>query len=32
VQNGIWLTALLGLDRASIRRSVRRCEEIALEE
>ena len=30
VQNGIWLTALLGLDRASIRRSVRRCEEIAL--
>lgn len=30
VQNGIWLTALLGLDRASIRRSVSRCEEIAL--
>lgn len=30
VQNGIWLTALLGLDRASIRRSVGRCEEIAL--
>ncbi|MFC7493421.1 MULTISPECIES: TetR/AcrR family transcriptional regulator [unclassified Nocardioides] len=31
VQNGIWLTALLGLDRASIRRSIARCEEIALE-
>jgi AcrR family transcriptional regulator len=30
VQNGIWLTALLGLDRASIRRSVARCEELAL--
>ncbi len=30
VQNGIWLTALLGLDRASIRRGVGRCEEIAL--
>lgn len=30
VQNGMWLTALLGLDRASIRRSVRRCEEIGL--
>ena len=30
VQNGIWLTALLGLDRASIRRSVSRCEDIAL--
>lgn len=30
VQNGLWLTALLGLDRASIRRSVARCEEIAL--
>jgi hypothetical protein len=30
VQNGIWLTALLGLDRASVRRSVARCEEIAL--
>jgi hypothetical protein len=29
VQNGIWLTALLGLDRASIRRSVARCEELA---
>jgi AcrR family transcriptional regulator len=29
VQNGMWLTALLGLDRASIRRSVARCEEIA---
>ena len=30
VQNGVWLTALLGLDRASVRRSVARCEEIAL--
>ncbi|MFD2093785.1 TetR/AcrR family transcriptional regulator [Blastococcus deserti] len=30
LQNGMWLTALLGLDRASIRRSVARCEEIAL--
>lgn len=30
VQNGMWLTALLGLDRASIRRSVARSEEIAL--
>ena len=30
VQNGIWLTALLGLDRTSLRRSVARCEEIAL--
>ncbi|GLX07070.1 TetR/AcrR family transcriptional regulator [Microbispora sp. NBRC 16548] len=30
IQNGLWLTALLGLDRASISRSVARCEEIAL--
>jgi TetR/AcrR family transcriptional regulator, cholesterol catabolism regulator len=30
VQNGLWLTALLGLDRASQRRAVARCEEIAL--
>ncbi|NUR07467.1 MAG: TetR/AcrR family transcriptional regulator [Nocardioidaceae bacterium] len=30
VQNGLWLTALLGLDRAAIRRSIARCEEIAL--
>jgi AcrR family transcriptional regulator len=30
IQNGMWLTALLGLDRASLRRAVRRCEEIAL--
>ncbi|MGW4472595.1 TetR/AcrR family transcriptional regulator [Nonomuraea sp. NPDC004354] len=30
IQNGLWLTALLGLDRASIGRSVARCEEIAL--
>jgi TetR/AcrR family transcriptional regulator, cholesterol catabolism regulator len=29
VQNGMWLTALLGLDQASIRRSVARTEEIA---
>ena len=29
VQNGLWLTALLGIDQASIQRSVRRCEEIA---
>lgn len=30
VQNGMWLTALLGLDRPSILRAVARCEEIAL--
>jgi len=30
LQNGLWLTALLGLDRASIRRTVVRSEEIAL--
>ncbi|MFN8195807.1 MAG: TetR family transcriptional regulator [Nocardioidaceae bacterium] len=30
VQNGLWLTALLGLDRASIKRAVEHCEEIAL--
>lgn len=30
IQNGMWLTALLGLDRASIKRAVLRCEEIAL--
>jgi TetR/AcrR family transcriptional regulator, cholesterol catabolism regulator len=29
VQNGVWLTALLGLDRASVRRCIARCEEIA---
>ncbi|UNS95169.1 TetR family transcriptional regulator [Streptomyces tubbatahanensis] len=29
VQNGLWLTALLGIDRAAIRRSVKRCEDIA---
>jgi AcrR family transcriptional regulator len=29
VQNGIWLTALLGLDRAAVRRSIARCEDIA---
>jgi TetR/AcrR family transcriptional regulator, cholesterol catabolism regulator len=32
VQNGVWLTALLGLDRASVRRSIARCEDIALAE
>ncbi len=31
VQNGMWLTALLGLDRASIRRSVALCEDIAFQ-
>jgi len=30
IQNGMWLTALLGLDRASLQRSVSLCEEIAL--
>jgi AcrR family transcriptional regulator len=30
LQNGMWLTALLGLDRASISRSIARTEEIAL--
>jgi TetR/AcrR family transcriptional regulator, cholesterol catabolism regulator len=30
VQNGVWLTALLGLDRASVRRSIAYCEKIAL--
>ncbi|MBP2328903.1 AcrR family transcriptional regulator [Kibdelosporangium banguiense] len=30
VQNGMWLTALLGLDRASLQRAVTLCEEIAL--
>jgi TetR/AcrR family transcriptional regulator, cholesterol catabolism regulator len=30
LQNGLWLSALLGLDRASIRRCVARCEDIAL--
>jgi TetR/AcrR family transcriptional regulator, cholesterol catabolism regulator len=32
IQNGVWLTAILGLDRASIRRNVARSEEIALAE
>jgi AcrR family transcriptional regulator len=32
LQNGVWLTALLGLDRASVRRSIARCEEIAFED
>lgn len=30
IQNGMWLTALLGLDKAALRRSLARCEEIAL--
>lgn len=30
IQNGIWLTALLGLDQASVRRSVQRCVDVAL--
>ena len=30
VQNGMWLTALLGLDRAALGRAVALCEEIAL--
>jgi AcrR family transcriptional regulator len=30
IQNGIWLTALLGLDPSSVQRSVERCAEIAL--
>ena len=30
LQNGLWLTTLLGLDRASIKRAVVRSEEIAL--
>ena len=29
IQNGIWLTALLRIDRASLARAVDRCEEIA---
>ncbi|NMR29153.1 TetR/AcrR family transcriptional regulator [Crystallibacter degradans] len=29
IQNGMWLTALLGLDRASTERSINRTEEIA---
>ena len=29
IQNGIWLTALLRIDRASLARAVTRCEEIA---
>jgi TetR/AcrR family transcriptional regulator, cholesterol catabolism regulator len=32
IQNGIWLTALLGLDRAAIKRAVARSEEIAFTE
>ncbi len=31
IQNGLWLTALLGLDTASLKRSVARCEAIALQ-
>lgn len=29
IQNGIWLTALLRIDRASLNRAVARCEDIA---
>ncbi|MGW8379904.1 hypothetical protein [Streptomyces sp. ODS28] len=29
IRNGLWLTALLGLDKSSIRRSIARCEEIS---
>lgn len=32
IQNGVWLTALLGLDHASLDRSVSRCEQIALDD
>ena len=31
VQNGVWLTALLGVDKDSIRRSIARTEEIAFD-
>jgi AcrR family transcriptional regulator len=31
VQNGIWLTSLLGVDKAAVRRSIALCERIALE-
>ena len=30
IQNGIWLTSLLGVDRESVRRAVSRCEDLAL--
>jgi TetR/AcrR family transcriptional regulator, cholesterol catabolism regulator len=30
IQNGIWLTSLLGADREAVRRAVSRCEELAL--
>ena len=30
IQNGIWLTSLLGVDREAVGRAVRRCEELAL--
>ena len=29
VQNGVWLSSLLGVDRASLRRALKTCEEIA---
>ena len=32
LQNGMWLTTLLGLDHASVERCVTRCEEIALDD
>jgi AcrR family transcriptional regulator len=31
IQNGLWLTALLGLDKSSLNRSVARCETIAFD-
>src|SRR5262245_36814251 len=31
VQNGVWLTTVLGVNRDAIRRSVLRCEEITLQ-
>lgn len=31
IQNGLWLTALLGLDKPSVNRSVARCEAIAFD-
>jgi TetR/AcrR family transcriptional regulator, cholesterol catabolism regulator len=30
IQNGIWLTSLLGVDREAVNRAVSRCEELAL--
>jgi AcrR family transcriptional regulator len=30
IQNGMWITSLLGVDREAVRRAVARCEELAL--